>query len=388
MRRRNMAVAILALVALAVATRVLADGTIRLIIDGRPLKPDIAIRIEDGRVVAPVRHVAEALGAKVEWDAQNRAVSIHSHRPSLAEQRIGLLEEALSPATPRDAVEKWAKGVMARNGALQYAVLSPELREANLSLYEGARWVSGTSSPWVESFEIVGEREIPGEAWEYEVVFDTATSTGPAGASVARVSVRRAENGPRLSRRLSDERWHVVEIAVGPGIDHQLRGVAKNLMEAKYGLHYRLLEIDVSLISRTICDSQVSAELLASVVTVPDCDTPSDWPPQKGRIMFLEEHREALSEGQIRAAEMEIEFWNREMQMYIDEPSEANEILKIMVGLDGCGGLDEETMKLYYQDPMGKYVPVSIEDWLDLGSTEELVERGYELMRRLVAGED
>jgi len=33
-------------------------------------------------------------------------------------------------------------------------------------------------------------------------------------------------------------------------------------------------------------------------------------------------------------------------------------------------------MKLYYQDPMGKYVPVSIEDWLDLGSTEELVERG------------
>jgi len=77
-----------------------------------------------------VRHVAEALGAKVEWDAQNRAVSIHSHRPSLAEQRIGLLEEALSPATPRDAVEKWAKGVMARNGALQYAVLSPELREA------------------------------------------------------------------------------------------------------------------------------------------------------------------------------------------------------------------------------------------------------------------
>ncbi len=48
--------------------------------------------------------------------------------------------------------------------------------------------------------------------------------------------------------------------------------------------------------------------------------------------MFLEEYREALSEDQIRAAEMEIEFWDREMQMYIDEPSEANEILKIMVG--------------------------------------------------------
>jgi len=52
--------------------------------------------------------------------------------------------------------------------------------------------------------------------------------------------------------------------------------------------------------------------------------------------MFLEEYREALSEDQIRAAEMEIEFWDREMQMYIDEPSEANEILKIMVGSTGA----------------------------------------------------
>ena len=338
MRRRNMAVAILALVALAVATRVLADGTIRLIIDGRLLKPDIAIRIEDGRVVAPVRHVAEAFGAEVEWDAQNRVVSIHSHRPSLADQqRIRLLEEALSPATPRDAVEKWAKGVMARNGALQYAMLSPELREANPSWYEDLRWITRTSSPWVESFEIVGDREISGEAWEYEVVFDTATSTGPAGASVARVSVSRAENEPWLSRQLSEERWHVVKIVVEPAIDHQLKGVVSNLMEAKYGPHYRLLEMNMSLISRTICDSQVSAELLASVVTVPDCDIPSDWPPQKGRIVFLEEHRGTLSEDQVLAAEMEIEFWDREMQMYIDEPSEANEILKIMVGLDGCG---------------------------------------------------
>jgi len=51
---------------------------------------------------------------------------------------------------------------MARNGALQYAVISPELREINLPLYEDFRWVTGTSSPWVESFEIVSEREISG----------------------------------------------------------------------------------------------------------------------------------------------------------------------------------------------------------------------------------
>lgn len=388
MKRRNMAAAIVALVALTVAAGVLADGAISLMIDGRLLGPDTVVRIEDGRVVAPVRPVAEALGAEVEWDERNRSVNIRSSQTLLLEQRIRLLEEVLSPATPRDAVEKWAEGVMARNGALQYAVISPELREINLPLYEDFRWVTGTSSPWVESFEIVSEREISGEAWEYEVVFDTATSTGPAGANVARVSVSRAENGPRLSRQVSNERWHVAQIAMEPATDHQLKGLVENLMKEKYGLHYRLLETNVSLISKTVSDSQVSVELLASVVTVPDCDTPSDWPPQKGRIMFLEENRGALSEDQIRAAEKEIAFWDREMQMYIDEPSQGNEILKIAVGMDECGCLDEERMELYYQDPMGEYVSISREDWLDLGSAEELVELGYELMRRLVMGED
>lgn len=388
MKRRNMAAAIVALVALTVAAGVLADGAISLMIDGRLLGPDTVVRIEDGRVVAPVRPVAEALGAEVEWDERNRSVNIRSSQTLLLEQRIRLLEEVLSPATPRDAVEKWAEGVMARNGALQYAVISPELREINLPLYEDFRWVTGTSSPWVESFEIVSEREISGEAWEYEVVFDTATSTGPAGANVARVSVSRAENGPRLLRQFSNERWHVAQIVIEPATDHQLKGLVENLMKEKYGLHYRLLETNVSLISKTVSDSQVSAELLASVVTVPDCDTPSDWPPQKGRIMFLEENRGALSEDQIRAAEKEIAFWDREMQMYIDEPSQGNEILKIAVGMDECGCLDEERMELYYQDPMGQYVPISREDWLDLGSAEELVELGYELMRRLVMGED
>jgi len=104
--------------------------------------------------------------------------------------------------------------------------------------------------------------------------------------------------------------------------------------------------------------------------------------------MFLEENRGVLSEDQIRAAEKEIAFWDREMQMYIDEPSEGNEILRIAVEMDECGRLDEERMELYYQDPMGEYVPISREDWLDLGSAEELVELGYELMRRLVMGED
>lgn len=50
------------------------------------------------------------------------------------QRQIKLLQEAAAPATPREAVEQWAKGLRERNGALQYAVLSPELKEQSLAM--------------------------------------------------------------------------------------------------------------------------------------------------------------------------------------------------------------------------------------------------------------
>lgn len=70
-----------------------------------------------------------------------------------------------------------------RNGALQYAVLAPELREKMLEYYEGLGWVTGTSSPWVAGVEVVAERREVDGRWEYEIEYQWATSTGPAGKS-------------------------------------------------------------------------------------------------------------------------------------------------------------------------------------------------------------
>ena len=44
------------------------------------------------------------------------------------ERQVQLLQMALEPRSPREAAERWAEGVKTRNGALQYAVLAPELR--------------------------------------------------------------------------------------------------------------------------------------------------------------------------------------------------------------------------------------------------------------------
>lgn len=55
-----------------------ASNPIKLIVNGQEIKTDIAPQLINGRVLVPVRFVAEALGAKVEWDQKNQAVLITS----------------------------------------------------------------------------------------------------------------------------------------------------------------------------------------------------------------------------------------------------------------------------------------------------------------------
>ncbi|MFY9203499.1 MAG: hypothetical protein WAO96_07710 [Limnochordia bacterium] len=72
-------------------------------------------------------------------------------------RQVDLLQRAFAPKTPQEAVEKWAAAVKARNGAAQFAVLSPRLRQNLQSEFEALMWVTGTSSPWVDHYAIVGE---------------------------------------------------------------------------------------------------------------------------------------------------------------------------------------------------------------------------------------
>jgi len=64
-----------------------AANPVRLFVDGRELFLSPAPEIRDGAVVAPVRPVAEALGADVRWDGQNRSVHV-STGPSVAREQV------------------------------------------------------------------------------------------------------------------------------------------------------------------------------------------------------------------------------------------------------------------------------------------------------------
>lgn len=64
------------LIAVSLVGTAFAGGPIKLFVNGRELKPDVPVRLVGGRAVAPVRWIAEALGAGVEWDESSQTIRI------------------------------------------------------------------------------------------------------------------------------------------------------------------------------------------------------------------------------------------------------------------------------------------------------------------------
>ena len=53
-----------------------AEDSIKIIIDGKRIKPDVDPYISNDRTLVPIRVIAEELDSVVEWDNDNRAVHI------------------------------------------------------------------------------------------------------------------------------------------------------------------------------------------------------------------------------------------------------------------------------------------------------------------------
>ncbi|AGL02564.1 copper amine oxidase N-terminal domain-containing protein [Desulfoscipio gibsoniae] len=360
-----------------------ADKPIKLNVNGWQIKTDVPPQLLNGRIMVPVRWVAEALGADVKWEKETNNVWIATPDLYSLQQQTTLLQEALVPTTPQAAVEKWAEGVKTRNGALQFAMLSPELKEQERANYESFNWVTGTSSPWVEDYTIVKENKTSDGAWEYEVKFETATSTGPAGASIARVIVKQYQADAVLPTLHPERNWYITQIFHDSSLATWLKEQVKEFLAEEYQ-HYQVLETEVELLSQKVDDIHVEAEFKTKVTHVLGVDTPAQWPLQQGRIKYLEENRNDLTPEKIRLVEEEIAFWNQELQEYIDKPSDANDFLKITAKLDGTGAIDEDTIKLYSQDPVGNYLPINKDTIPAFKSSKELIEQGYAEMHKLL----
>jgi len=93
----------------------------------------------------------------------------------------------------RNLARQWAQAVMDRDGKAQYDLLSTQLQAAVYASYKAEHWVTGCSSPWVQSYEVSmnGDNAV--------VTYIYATSEGPSGPSQETLSFIEEDGKLRIS---------------------------------------------------------------------------------------------------------------------------------------------------------------------------------------------
>lgn len=129
-------------------------------------------------------------------------------------KRLELLEFALVSQSPDEIANTWAKGVMTRNGALQYAVLCDNLQSKYKSDFEMWDWWTGFSSPWVDSFHIISKKHQWDGAWEFIIKFHYTDSTKIDYSSVSDIVIgtKKVDKFPLPSEHGSEQQWCIIKI--------------------------------------------------------------------------------------------------------------------------------------------------------------------------------
>lgn len=115
--------------------------------------------------------------------------------------------ELVGVFSPDDTVAVWAKGLKTRNAAIQYSVMGHDLKKDFLrQLNEnGSNWVTGMSSPWVESFQIINKEIQSKNKILFKLKIVTATSAGLADSYNALLTVCLENGFWRITNIRADE---------------------------------------------------------------------------------------------------------------------------------------------------------------------------------------
>lgn len=109
------------------------------------------------------------------------------------------------------APEIWASGLKSRSAAMQYSVMTKSLKDLYAKQLEETfpNWVTGVSSPWVDSFKIINKQMLDKNTYVFQLRFSTLTSTGPAGDYNATLTVIKDGEFWRISKIQADKELSV-----------------------------------------------------------------------------------------------------------------------------------------------------------------------------------
>lgn len=212
-----------------------ANEPIKLVVDGRRIKPDVSPQIIGDRTMVPVRWIAEALGAEVVWDAQSKTVFIRTARSrnpadsnfqTVAKlvDEFGKKIKNVSLLAPEDIVinsltENYSE------------FLSPELL---------AQWQSdpqnapgrGASSPWPERIEITDTEKLADAKYQFKGDIISMTSVEMTQGGYA------SKSPVTLVVEKIDKKWMITQVELD-AYEHNAPMLYSN---RQYGFSFQLPE--------------------------------------------------------------------------------------------------------------------------------------------------
>lgn len=138
-----------------------AADSIKLLVNGKEIKADVAPRIVEGRVMVPLRWVSEALGARdVHWDASKRQVSLSS-KSGGGQIWEGEFEQELDSYFGVQAVNRYLvslQSVIGGGYSFWEGAVTPDAIK-NETVYMPMTGMTGSSVRSIPRFEILDGRQ-------------------------------------------------------------------------------------------------------------------------------------------------------------------------------------------------------------------------------------
>lgn len=140
-------------------------------------------------------------------DIEEVATALNINKYEVRSEQLLDAVDKLGVCKCEDAVNTWSEGLRMRNAAIQFSVMTDKLKIEYLKQLETSfsNWVTGMSSPWIDSYKIIKTDKKTDKEYLVTVQFSTMTSTGPAGDYKAILTVTKVEDFWKISHITADE---------------------------------------------------------------------------------------------------------------------------------------------------------------------------------------
>lgn len=176
-----------------------------------------SIENRQGHYYLPMDWLEYLFNARFSYNEATNILSIQAPDLEQIRSEIERIENALIPDSADEAIKLWGRGLQTRNGALQYAALSPQLRqEADKSAYvRQSYWVIGSSSPQVGSITIASRNELSDTKIEYTLSFPEIFSGQPHAIATEKMLVEKlfdnVQGGWFITQILQSSGYGIIE---------------------------------------------------------------------------------------------------------------------------------------------------------------------------------